>query len=114
MDDFHHPFERRKRQSIYWHNKASDLRGSAGVLWAAMNDPKASETAQRLGLSPGFSFSIACWPVYQMLCGMALELLLKATLVAKGVEPKPTHDLGTLGRDAGIPFTNRQRALMSI
>ena len=27
-------YERRKSLSIYWYNKASDLRGAAGLVWA--------------------------------------------------------------------------------
>jgi hypothetical protein len=30
-------YEQHKRESSYWFNKASDLRGGAAVLWASMN-----------------------------------------------------------------------------
>lgn len=59
--------------------------------------------AEALGLGKGFSFSVACWPVYQMLCGMALELLIKATIVAQQKEPKHTHELLDLADQAGLP-----------
>ena len=114
MDAYSDIFARRKRLSIYWYNKASDLRGSAGVLWAAMHDPKESQLAEDLGFWRGFSFSVACWPVYQMLCGMALELLLKALLVARGSEPKAVHDLLSLSRDAEIQLTDEQEGLFEI
>jgi HEPN domain len=107
-------FERRKKLSIYWHNKASDLRGSAGALWASMHDPDAYAVAEELGFVQGFSFSVACFPIYHMLCGMALELLLKAIIVAQGDAPKATHDLVALSRDAAIQLTDKHSALLKI
>jgi hypothetical protein len=107
-------FERRKKQSIYWYNKASDLRGSAGALWASMHDQNAHKVAEKLGFGHGFSLSIACYPVYHMLCGMALELLLKAVFVAQGTDPKAIHELVALCRDAAIPLTDKQTALLRI
>lgn len=107
-------FERRKTLAVYWHNKASDLRGSAGAVWAVMHAPDAASTAETLGFPPGFSFGAACRPVYLMLCGMALELLLKAVLVARGVEPASTHDLVRLCGDARLALTNKQAALLTI
>jgi hypothetical protein len=114
MDVFSETFDRRKNLSIYWYNKASDLRGSAGALWATMHDQNQSQVAEELGFWRGFSFSVACWPVYQMLCGMALELLLKALLVAQGTEPKTVHDLVALSKDAGLHLTEKQEALFEI
>ena len=114
MVDLNNVFERRQQLSVYWHNKASDLRGSAGALWASMHEANTSSTAEKLGLGQGFSFTVACWPVYQMLCGMALELLLKAVLVARGIEPRATHDLVVLCEDAGISLTDTQTGLMNI
>jgi hypothetical protein len=64
-------FERGKGMAIYWYNKASDLRGAAGLVWAGVEDEQASVTAKALGLGTGFSFRAACWPVYLILCGLA-------------------------------------------
>jgi hypothetical protein len=99
---------------VYWYNKASDLRGSAGAIWSAMHEPNALENAEHLGLGKGFSFSIAGWPVYLMLCGMALELLLKTILLEQGKEPKLTHNLVELAKDAGLSFDEKQLGLLSI
>jgi hypothetical protein len=42
--------------AIYWYNKASDLRGAAGLVWVGMEDERASATATTLGLGKAFSF----------------------------------------------------------
>jgi hypothetical protein len=114
MNDPSESFDRRKTLAVYWHNKACDLRGSAGVLWESMHAPDASARAEKLGLGQGFSFAVACWPVYQMLCGMALELLLKAILVARGSEPKAVHSLAALNEAAALPFSSKQHGLLRI
>lgn len=106
-------FDQHKKLSVYWHNKASDLHGSAGALWASMHAPDASTTAERVGLGYGFSFEAACFPVYTMLCGMALELLLKAIVVADGREPKQnSHNLADLWLDAGVPLSSDKSGLL--
>ena len=96
MDISNEVFQKRKTISTYWHNKAADLHASAGVLWKAIEGPTEQQT--------GFSHAVACWSVYQMLCGMSLELLFKATIVAKGLEPKPSHNLDVLSKEAGVVF----------
>lgn len=114
MDTFTELFERRKKLSVFWYNKSSDLRASAGVLWASINDSEQATAAEKLGFPPSFSFSIACRPVYHMLCGMSLELLLKAVLVDRGIEPKATHNLVDLSQAAAIALTNTQTGLFRI
>ncbi len=114
MDTFNELFDRRKRLSVYWHNKASDLRASAGVLWVSMHGTDELFVAEKLGFPPGFSFSIACGPVYYMLCGMSLELLLKAVIVDRGIEPKATHDLVELSQAVSINLTQTQIGLFRI
>lgn len=101
-------YERRKTLSIYWYNKASDLRGSAAALWDAMGSGDKDETAERMGLGSGFSFGIACWPVYRMLCGMSIELILKASLVERNIEPKHTHQLVDLAEQARVVLTDKE------
>lgn len=107
-------YQRGKTMAIYWYNKASDLRGAAGLVWAGMEDDQPSTTATKLGLGVGFSFQVACWPVYLMLCGLALELLLKATIVAQGREPHEHHRLADLWGDSGLTATRKQRGLLEI
>src|SRR5690606_8765661 len=102
MDISQQVFEQRKSISTYWHNKAGDLHASAGVLWKAIQTPPEQQT--------GFSHAVACWSVYQMLCGMSLELLFKSILVAKGHEPKATHKLEALAGEAGVAFETKEVA----
>lgn len=99
---------------MVWYNKASDLRGAAGLVWAGMEDEQTSNTAQELGLGAGFSFQVACWPVYLMLCGLAIELLLKTIIVADGREPADHHKLVDLWRDSKLSITRQQRGLLEI
>ena len=50
-----------------------------------------------------------------MLCGMALELLLKAIVVADDREPRQnTHDLAELWRDARVPLSRDKTGLLGI
>lgn len=115
MDVQNEIYKRRKELSIYWYNKASDLRGSAGALWASMDDAKSTEIAEKLGLENGFSIKIAAYPVYKMLCGMALELIYKAIVVAKGNEPDTqSHKLINLASSAGLKVKDEQIGLLSI
>lgn len=64
----------------YWFNHASDLRAAAGAVWFAMGEQN-EQVRESLGLDVGFSMNVASRPVYHLLCGLALEVLLKALLV---------------------------------
>ena len=99
---------------MYWYNKASDLLGSAGAVWAAIQAKDDGVLAEKLGLGSGYSFRAACWPVYLMLCGMAFELLLKAILVAQGKEPPMQHKLVHLAMSAGLTFSEEENGLLEL
>lgn len=104
-----------KQQSIYWYNKAADLRGSAGVLWSSMGDERSAEIVKELGLGKGFRIEAATGSVYKMLCGMALELIYKAITVAKGKEPNTrSHKLTSLALDAGVSYLKDVEGLLDI
>lgn len=99
----------RKNHPNHWFNRASDLRASAHVLWLVME----SKPVQKdLGYGGGFSVSIACYPVYQMLCGLALELVMKAVLTQKKIPLKKTHDLNSLANDLGLPINDKMKNLL--
>ena len=49
-----------------------------------------------------------------MLCGMSLELLLKAVLVAQGKSPKATHDLVELCAQAGLASTEDENDVLRL
>lgn len=85
-------YRKKKELSIYWYNKASELRSAAGALC-------------------GKSWN----PVYFMLSGMALELIYKAIVVAKGNEPNTkSHGLANLAKEAGLKVKNKQEGLLAI
>ena len=108
-------FERRKNLAIYWYNKSSDLRGAAGALWVSMDVANSKEIVEKLGLGKGFSMKVATAPVYGMLCGMSLELLYKAIVVAKGAEPNTnSHKLTDLAKEAGVSVTEQQEGLLEV
>jgi len=106
-------YEQRKQESVYWFSKASDLRGGAAVLWTSINSTSREITAD-LGLGSGFRMDVALPLVYRMLCGMSLELLLKAVIVAHRKEVKTIHLLGELAADAGVEYTPEQFELLQI
>ncbi len=83
----------------HWYNRASDLHATAGATWYAMG-AKSADVARDLNLPAGFSMSVACWPVYHMLCGLALEVIMKAALVQRGFTPTQyeQHGLNKLTR----------------
>src|SRR5690348_13945699 len=97
-------FSRRQKSSIYWFNKSADLRGSAAAIWHSMTKERSAEIALACNLGQGFDLSIACRPIYLMLCGMSLELMYKAICVATRTKFAPTHRLSDLATLAGVSF----------
>jgi hypothetical protein len=94
-------YEREKKLSIYWFNHANDLRGAAGAVWFAIEN-ESHQVHNFLEMESGYSFSVACPPVFLMLCGLSLELLFKALIVEIGGQPPVTHDLRKLSLEAQI------------
>lgn len=105
---------RRASTPQYWFNKSTDLRAAAGALWYCMDQPRNLQVTRELVLGDGFSMAVATRPVYLMLCGLSLELVYKAILVAIGKEPPPRHDLCKLAAAAGIPTTKKQQQVLSL
>lgn len=98
----------RKSHPNHWFNRASDLRASAHVLWLVM----ASKQVQKdIGYGGNFSLEVACFPVYQMLCGLSLELIMKAVIVQRKIPLKRTHDLNALASDLGLPMDEKRKKL---
>lgn len=96
----------------HWFNRASDLRASVGAIWIGMEADQVS--AERLNLGPGFSMSIACMPVYYMLCGLALELIMKARLAQLGYSDKQFghHKLEKLVDQLQVEASEQERRLL--
>lgn len=102
-----------RKHPNHWYNRASDLHASAGALWHAMDDGE-GEIAAELGLPSGFNMYTACHPVYYMLCGLALEVIMKAVLVQRGVPEKKyeTHEFSRLTALLGVSPTKEEQALL--
>lgn len=98
----------------YWYNQAANLRAAAGALHYCSDDSRDEAVADHLGFGRGFRMSAATWQPYLLLCGLSLELLLKATIVASGKQPKETHELKRLANDAGVQFTEEQQGALAI
>lgn len=108
------PFNRRKHAPLWWLNKSSDLRASAGALWLSMDEKQSDSIVEKLDLGTGFCMSVAVWPVYMMLCGMSLELLYKAISVAKGDPVQTKHNLIDLAHVAGVQTDEKSKAFLQL
>ena len=107
MDDL---IEDRNHEN-HWFARAGGLRAAAACLWLSMRE-HSEEVRQLLGEPAGFSTSLAARPPYHLLCGLALEVLLKAVLVSRGQTPSPTHNCVKLSEDAGIAISPSQVELL--
>lgn len=106
-------YEHRKSTAVYWHNKSNDLLGAAGLVWIGMDTTEGREQ-ERLGLPDCYSFKVACPSVFRMLCGMSIELLLKAIIVQHGNKPEKTHKLEALANQAKLSVTPTQEQLLRV
>lgn len=100
----------------HWYNRASDMHASAGALWHSMDDNNI-DVARQLRLGDGFSLSLACYPVYLMLCGLALELIIKAVLVQRRTELSQIdskHQLSDLVKLLDIKPTHQEQQLLKL
>lgn len=77
-----------KSHRNHWLNRANDIHVSAGAIWLSMRSDNPKEVTDKLGLGDGFSMSTACFPVYHMLGGLALAVVMKTVLVSR-VEQAP-------------------------
>jgi hypothetical protein len=107
-------FEWYRDVAIYWYNKSSDLRGSAGALWISRQKAFSTAIVKKLHLGEGFSMGAATPSVYLMLCGMSLELLYKAILVATRQKVPHEHILVKLAKLAGVSVGADETALLRI
>lgn len=107
--------DRRQRKSIYWYNKSSDLIGSAAALWTCRDAELSSRIVTETGLGDSFSLGMATPPVYKMLCGMAIELVLKAIVVeGGGVVNTKGHDLLGHWRSTSLPLAPAEEPLLRV
>lgn len=101
-----------KSHPNHWYNRAADLRASAGALWHAMKHDGQQSISESLGLGHGYSLSVACRPVYHMLCGLSLEVIIKAVLAYRRAKIPEIHDLNTLAGLIGMKPTMKEKDLL--
>jgi len=101
-----------KSHPNHWMNRSANLKASAGAVWYGMDHDET--VASELGYHAGFSMNVACYPIYHMLCGLALELVMKAVLVQRKAEAKDYqhHDLGKLHTLLGLPADEARMRLL--
>lgn len=96
----------------HWLNRANDLHASAGAIWLSMRSDNPKAVTDKLGLGDGFSMSTACFPVYHMLCGLALEVIMKAVLVSRGEQAPEIHDLNDLANLIGMKRNVNEKRIL--
>lgn len=98
----------------HWFNRAADLHASAGALWHVMQLGNQEQISKDLGFFPGHSMSVACRPVYLMLCGLAIEVVLKSALVKRGISFDKTHHLDALTTLLGITNSPNDLSILNL
>lgn len=98
MDSYDYQFKNLSKNSLHWHNKASELFTSAKVLWEAMDN----------------GYAIECWSVYKMLVGLSFELLFKSIAIQKNLTFPTTHQLVNLANSAQLKLTNDEKEILKI
>jgi hypothetical protein len=99
-----------KEALLGYSNSADNLRSGALIIWNAYHEGCVGP--QSLGFEAGFSFSVSLPPVFSLLCGLSIELLLKGTCKALELPAKKHHRLADLADDAGIVFSDDDRVIL--
>lgn len=96
--------EFKNRQSPqWWYNKASQLHASAAVIWHfGVANEVPNSIKKELGFPAGFSINAGCFPVFPLLCGLAIETLLKGIIVLSGDKVEFKHNLVDLAESATL------------
>lgn len=95
-----------------WWNKAESLHASALVVWHAYHDEKTAIGAQSLGFAEGFSLGAALPPVFCLLAGLSIEVLLKAICKGLEVPVRNIHRLADLVEDTGITVNEDDKIIL--
>jgi hypothetical protein len=108
-------YKRQREHSLNWFNKASDLRAAAAAVYTSMDDDVAKIVKQRADLGDGFSMPVAVRAVFEMLCGMSLELIFKAITVERGFSVNErVHDLLDHLKTTGLSYNEKERELLKL
>lgn len=95
-------YDIREKYPIYWFDKSSSLRLSAGILWNTNKDCLSQETKNEIGLPENLNLPAGIQSVFEMLCGLSLELVFKAIIIAADEEFDKDHNLTGLARKTGL------------
>lgn len=98
MDSYDYQFKNLSKNSLHWHNKASDLFVSAKVLWEAMDNGHAIE----------------CWSTYKMLIGLSFELLFKSVAIQRKLTFSATHQLIEIANSAELKLTVDEKEILRV
>ena len=109
-------YKRLEQSPSWWHNKASDLHASAGVLWVSMDDKNRDTIRDQIGFSRGFDLRVACSSVCYMLWGLSFELLFKSLLVVNKIKVPPpnTHNLCDLAEKGIFQLSKEEKEVLNI
>jgi hypothetical protein len=87
----------------WWYNKASQLHASAAAVWHFGVANKVPDSIKKeLGFPAGFSFDVGCLPVFPLLCGLAIETLLKGIIALSGGKIVFSHKLVELAESTTL------------
>ena len=89
----------------YW-NKAESLRSGALVLWHTYNDDTTPINPTLLGFADGFSFGVSLPPIFYLLSGLSIEVLLKGICKAVEQPVNNIHRLVDLAKSVGIDVSD--------
>jgi hypothetical protein len=107
-------FYMEKENAIYWERHASELHAAACYLWNSEQQKRGVNVVKEAGVPECEGDFIKVERVFRMLFGMALELLLKSTLVRIGKEPNGGHDLLLLGNSLNLKISMKDRKILQV
>ena len=105
-----------EKSALWWHNKASDLHASAGVLWVSMDDKNRETIRDQIGLAHGFDLRVACSSVCYMLWGLSFELLFKSLIVVNNIKVPPPniHNLCGLAEKGLFQLSKNEKRILDV
>ncbi|MBX9854453.1 MAG: hypothetical protein K2Y26_02955 [Gemmatimonadaceae bacterium] len=108
-------FDRADSTPLYWYNHASDLRAAAAAVCHSVEDEATGKAiVERFELGDGFSMAVAVPTVYEMLCGLSFELLLKAILSSRRQAIPPHHRLRDLARAVDSELSELELGVLEV
>ncbi len=108
-------FDRADSTPLYWYNHASDLRAAAAAVCHSAEDEEVGKAIiEKFELGEGFSMAAAVPSVYEMLCGLSFELLLKAIAASKQQKIPPHHRLRELAIDVAADLSTSELGVLDV